>query len=156
MGKVRIHLDNILGALLQGVPEPSHIGRAQSQFVWPVKDVHPFWVPFGQIVSYLSGSIRRIIVDNQDFQARHTETAQFGHQGWQIVGFVIGGDDHHDLWLVHSHLLAWLFAQLWVASAARGETDRLYYGQGERSTRLRGIDPLLRCVTQQLHNPHVL
>ncbi len=67
MGEIRVHLDDQVSALLDGIGKTGDIGRTQSQLASPVQDVYAFRVPFDQIVGDLAGTVRRVVIHDQDF-----------------------------------------------------------------------------------------
>ncbi len=101
MGKVGVHLHDERCAAIQGVAEPGQIGRAQPHLARPVQHVHPAGMLLGQVVGHPARPVGRVVVHEQDFEVWNAEGQQLACQGGQVFGLVVGGNDHHQLRLIH-------------------------------------------------------
>ena len=59
--------------------------------------MHDVGMARDQTVGDLAGSVRRIVIDNQDANGVEIERQEFGHNRRQIIRFIIGGNDDDEV-----------------------------------------------------------
>jgi hypothetical protein len=65
VGEVGVHLHDQLGARLERVAEPGHVGLAEPLLAGPVQNLDRLQLR-GQVVGQLPGSVGRVVIDDQD------------------------------------------------------------------------------------------
>ena len=95
MRKIGIHLDDEIGVAFQCPREALYVSGAQPQFALAMHHVESARVALRQVIGNLARAVWRCIVYNKNLQPLDAELQKFGSDCWQIVGFVIGGDNHY-------------------------------------------------------------
>ena len=93
VAEVAVHLNDAQAFRVpQRLDEPGPIGRSEARFLFTVQDAHPL-VGCGQRIGEYPGSVRGIVVDNEDLAVPHD--LQHGiDERRNVVALVVGG--HND------------------------------------------------------------
>ena len=97
MGEVRIHLDDEVGPQIQSIREAVDVGPPQTQFFWPMAHKNRPRKPLCQGICYAAGVVGGVIIHDQHRQPRQCQRQQLCDQSWQILGFIISGDNDDGL-----------------------------------------------------------
>lgn len=96
MRKIGIHLDHDVVITLKTPAKSCDVGGAQTQLLGTMKNMN-FWIFFSESFDKPSGSIRRAIIDDQDFRAAVRGAGQcfenFLSQWTDVLDLVVGRDD---------------------------------------------------------------
>jgi hypothetical protein len=94
MGEVGVHLAHRLVAALDAVLEPGDISRPQAHPARPVDHVHAPVLLAAQFIRQLSGAVRAVIIDDQQFEVRYGQFEEGRNQSGKIFSLVIGRNNN--------------------------------------------------------------
>jgi len=95
MREVGVHLEDALGAHLEGTPEPGDVGLAEAllRVAMEHRDVGEVT---RELVGDLAGAVRRVVVDDERMQGDALavrDLADTGHRVTDVLSLVVGGED---------------------------------------------------------------
>ncbi len=94
MTEVGVHLDDVIGPVLQGAGHALDVGPPQPVLLGTVQDTDTSAVFDRELVGDLAGAVGRVVVDHHDPQFGEVQGHEAGDEDGEVAGLVVGGDDH--------------------------------------------------------------
>ncbi len=94
MGEVAVHLDDEVGAVRQRPAKSIDVGPSQATRPRAMEHVQPTRPLGGQLVGDATGAVGRLVIHDQDVQARKAQIEQGLRHGHHVLGLVVGGQDN--------------------------------------------------------------
>ena len=128
VGKVRVHLEDVVVAPVQGPFEPRQVGRAEAELAAPFQQMEPFGEFPLQPLHDGGGAVRRAVVDDEDVKTTG-KGEHLADDRFDVLLLVVGRYD--DDFAVHYFLLSTSLsisltaASSWRSLPARTEAGSL-------------------------------